>query len=1011
MKKILILTLLLLFSLIFGGNILSHVNEVKAFEENKSALDSTKKDNILSTSLEYIAGYNESNSYYGVYDAWQEINAVMPEEVVIIKSNEIIGGEAVLQGDSFGYQSDTVKAGPSDTISFNLEVTEEGLYEFYFDYYLLEGTLLRPTIAFEVNGEVQYNEMYNLDIPLRWKVEEDLVYDRFGDEITPNSFLESEWGSFALSDPNYFFVEPLKIYLPEGESEVTITVNEGFVLFGDITVGNLYEEASPYSEYQNSMPSATDDVETITLQAERYTYESKQNIRAKFVRNPSLTPYSYKNRVLNVLDQTSYRKSGDSVTYSFNVEETGYYNISLKYLQSENDGLSSARAIYIDGEIPFKEFENYSFDYTRSWKIETLHGDEDYKIYFEAGEHEITLTVYNSHVRDVYHQLISVLSDIDTIARDINKITGGLTDKHRDYKLDQYIPTLADDLVRLRDEVKAARAALIEIYDGSISAVSELDLAIKYFNQFIEDPDEIPPFNSRFNIGDGSIYGRINIILPTLIDSPLQLDAIYMHDENAELPNANSNIFVRGWEGIKAFFYSFFDPKYNDETTVDDETVVVWVRQSRLYIQVMQRMVDEGFSKDTGIKVQLSVMPDENKIILANAARNTPDAAMGLTVTRPFEFAIRDMIVDLSELDDFDEVASDFNPNSFIPYVYEGGVYSIPETMDVKLLFYRKDILEFLKTDPPQTWEEVVSLIPIMQKYNYYFYTPLGGDNAFKTFGETTPFIYQHHGDIYNETGNKVVINEEGAYDAFEFMTDLFSVYNVPITTSNFFQKFRDGQTPIGIGDGNMYIQLKYAAPELAGQWGVMPIPGIEYDKDETECPGPLTDGRCIERWDPTYGTSSVIFKDGNKQDKVWEYYKWWFSDEVQSDFTYQLQSLLGDEFLHMTANVDAFRTSAWPSDSKYEVIEQWQWIKTIGKVPGDYLVERELSNAWNKVVNDGINPRVAVDDAVVIINRELKRKLTEFGYYENGVLVKPYIVPTADNIHLWIKPRGDENE
>ena len=366
MKKILILTLLLLFSLIFGGNILSHVNEVKAFEENKSALDSTKKDNILSTSLEYIAGYNESNSYYGVYDAWQEINAVMPEEVVIIKSNEIIGGEAVLQGDSFGYQSDTVKAGPSDTISFNLEVTEEGLYEFYFDYYLLEGTLLRPTIAFEVNGEVQYNEMYNLDIPLRWKVEEDLVYDRFGDEITPNSFLESEWGSFALSDPNYFFVEPLKIYLPEGESEVTITVNEGFVLFGDITVGNLYEEASPYSEYQNSMPSATDDVETITLQAERYTYESKQNIRAKFVRNPSLTPYSYKNRVLNVLDQTSYRKSGDSVTYSFNVEETGYYNISLKYLQSENDGLSSARAIYIDGEIPFKEFENWSSNFTFS---------------------------------------------------------------------------------------------------------------------------------------------------------------------------------------------------------------------------------------------------------------------------------------------------------------------------------------------------------------------------------------------------------------------------------------------------------------------------------------------------------------------------------------------------------------------------------------------------------------------------------------------------------------------
>lgn len=1011
MKKIMILLLLLLFSLLFGGSILSHMNEVKAYDEKDTLIGSTKIDNVLSTSLEYIAGYNESNSYYGVYEAWQAINAVSPAEVVTVQPNEINGGEHVSSRNSLGYKSDTVKVTPEETMSFDVEVEEEGLYEFYFDYYLLDETLLRPSIAFEVNGEIQYNEMFNLEIPLRWKVEEDVVYDRFGDEITPNSFLESEWSSFALSDPNYFFVEPLKVYLPEGVSVIDVTVNEGFVLFGEITIGNLEEENISYSDYEKNMPAATDDVDTITLQAERYTYESKQNIRAKFVRNPSLTPYSYKNRVLNVVDQASYRKSGDSITYSFDVEETGYYNISLKYLQTENDGLSSSRAVYIDGEIPFKELENYRFDYTRSWDVETLHGDDDFKIYLEKGTHELKLTVFNSHVRDVYHQLISILSDIDEIARDINKITGGLTDKYRDFKLDQYIPTLADDLVRLRDEVKLVRAELIEIYDDSISAISELDLAIKYFEQFIEDPDEIPPFNTRFNVGDGSIYGRINVILPTLIDSPLQLDAIFMHDSDADLPTENANIFVRSWEGVKAFFYSFFDPKYNDETTVDDETVVVWVRQSRLYIQVMQRMIDEGFTEETGIKVQLSVMPDENKIILANAARTTPDAAMGLSVTRPFEFALRDMIVDLSELQGFDEVTDSFNPNSFIPYVYEGGVYSIPETMDVKLLFYRKDVLEFLNTEPPQTWEEVVSLIPIMQKYNYYFYTPLGGDNAFKSFGETTPFIYQHQGLLYNETGDKVIINEDGAYDAFEFMTDLFSVYNVPITTSNFFQKFRDGQTPIGIGDGNMYIQLKYAAPELAGQWGVLPIPGIEYDLDETECPGPLTDGKCIERWDPTYGTSSVIFNDSSKQDKVWEYYKWWFSDSIQSEFTYQLQSLLGDEFLHMTANINAFKTSAWPSDSKYQVLEQWEWVRTTGKVPGDYLVERELSNAWNKVVNDGTNPRVAIDDAVVIINRELKRKLTEFGYYKDGVMVKPYIVPNADNIDQWIKPRGDDDE
>ena len=208
-----------------------------------------------------------------------------------------------------------------------------------------------------------------------------------------------------------------------------------------------------------------------------------------------------------------------------------------------------------------------------------------------------------------------------------------------------------------------------------------------------------------------------------------------------------------------------------------------------------------------------------------------------------------------------------------------------------------------------------------------------------------------------------------------------------------------------------MFIQLKYAAPELAGQWAVMPIPGIEYEYEDGTCPGPLTDGRCIERWDPTYGTSSVIFKDSEKSDMVWEYYKWWFSSDVQSDFTYQLQSILGDEFLYMTANVEAFKTSAWPSDSKYQVLEQWEWIRTVGKVPGDYLAERELSNAWNTVVNDRTDARVPIDDAVAVVNRELRRKLTEFGYYEDGEMIKPYIIPTYKNIHLWMTEGGGEDE
>jgi ABC-type glycerol-3-phosphate transport system substrate-binding protein len=1006
-KKILIINLFV--SLIIGMSIF--VNSYNVSAEN-SDFDNVKLESLISENQSYIDAYDNSESYYGVYNAWMDISENMPTQVYTIVPTDYNGNNFVNATNSQGYNKTVLELHPNEIFSMDVTVENEGLYEIYFDYYLLPETKLRPSISIKINDQFQYNEMANIEVPIQWKVDENQIFDRFGDEMTPNSYLTSKWDHFALSDPNHFFLEPLKFYLKEGENNIEIQSNEGYFLFGDATIGNVYQKPMSYSDYQVNNQGKSDDVSPLVIQAERYQYESKQNIRAKFVRNPSVTPYSYKNRVLNVLDQTSYRKSGDAVTYEFDVEQSGLYELTFKYLQSENTELASYRTIYIDGKVPFSELNSYAFPYKRSWDFMTLHDENGtpYQFYLEAGTHTMTLAVVNSTIKDVYHELLDILDRIDVLSKEINRLTGGLTDRYRDYKLDVYIPTIVDDLKGIKNDLDQAKEQISIIYGSdSLAIINEFNLADRYLNQFIEDPDEIPPFKSRFNEGETSIYGIINTNLPFLIDSPLQLDEIVFHGSDYDLGSANVSIFTRSWGNLRAFFYSFFDPKYNVSQNVDDDTVEIWVRQSRLYIQIMQRMIDEEFTPQSGIKVQLSVMPDEQKIVLANAAKTTPDAAMGLSVTRPFEFALRGMLVDLRQLDGFYDVTSEFNPNSFIPFVYEDGVYSIPETMDVKLLFYRKDVLDFLGVEPPQTWDEVVSLIPLMQKYNYFFYTPLGGDNSFKTFGETTPFIYQHHGEIYNSTGDKAILNEDGAYDAFEFMTDLFSVYNVPITTSNFFQKFRDGLAPIGIGDGNTYIQLKYAAPELAGQWGVMPIPGVEYTYDDpSDCPGPLTDDRCIERWDPTYGVSSVIFKDSTKVDKTWEYFKWWFSSPVQSDFTYQLQSLLGDEFLHMTANIEAFKTSAWPSDSKYEILEQWQWIRTVGKVPGDYLVERELSNAWNRVVNDGVNARVAIDDSVLIMNRELKRKLEEFGYYQDGNLVKPFIIPTYKNINDWLTPGGD---
>jgi hypothetical protein len=66
-------------------------------------------------------------------------------------------------------------------------------------------------------------------------------------------------------------------------------------------------------------------------------------------------------------------------------------------------------------------------------------------------------------------------------------------------------------------------------------------------------------------------------------------------------------------------------------------------------------------------------------------------------------------------------------------------------------------------------------------------------------------------------------------------------------------------------------------------------------------------------------------------------------------------------------------------------------------------MVERELSNAWTNIVFQGINPRQAIDEAVRISNREIIYKMAEFGYTLQGQILKPYLVPTIDNIDRWL--------
>ena len=66
----------------------------------------------------------------------------------------------------------------------------------------------------------------------------------------------------------------------------------------------------------------------------------------------------------------------------------------------------------------------------------------------------------------------------------------------------------------------------------------------------------------------------------------------------------------------------------------------------------------------------------------------------------------------------------------------------------------------------------------------------------------------------------------------------------------------------------------------------------------------------------------------------------------------------------------------------------------------GGYMMERELSNAFNDVVVNGDTVRSRIDEVAKTVLRETERKLEEFGYIDSdGNVLKEYEVPSVEKV------------
>lgn len=921
-------------------------------------------------------------------DALPQLTAGDPSAEIEIPA-DAFGLPLALNETSRLYTGSSVLLRAGDNIQFDVTIPADGTYSISFDAAAESGM---PEGQLRINGEYPVSDLQRVIFPVFYRGTGTIFpKDRYGNDALIPQEQHIRWSRVDARDVNFGLPYPLQIDLAAGDHRFEFTLNQG-----ELYIGSIYLTAfTPYPSYTDYLAAQSADEASgflLSMEAELPTYKNDTAARPAYSASLTVTPYATYCQLMNTLGGESWKLSGSTVYYAFEVPEDGLYSISLRALQNTRNNFTVFRRFTINGEVPFEELNTVAFPHTFDWQDVHLGGETPYRIYLHQGVNVLGIEATAAPYQPAIDTIQEALLDINTLALEIKRLTGNQRDQYREWVISNYIPDVEERLNAIAQKLIDDKETLLTIDpSGASPEILTYQMAIDNLLFLAADPDKIPIHMGRFSEGTGSAAQLLGSLLPLLQNQALALDKVIIHSVDQMPQTPAVPVTTSMAEDFRRFLHSFRPDPYQVVGASDDE-LEVWVNRPRQYVNLLQLMADSTFTPQTGTRVKFSIMPDEAKLILANAADIQPDVALGVSTNNPYELAIRNALYDLRTFPDFDSFIDIYSPGALLGYIINDSVYALPETQDFWVTFYREDILNSLGIPVPQTWDEVIEVLPELQRYGMNYNTPLSAGTGQKNYLLTAPYLFNYGAPLYSEGGFATGLQSDEAVAAVRFMADSFTLYGMPLTTVNFYQELRYGNLPIGISNVETYIKLMTVAPEIGGLWSIDLYPATVHP-DGTQ-----------NRYATGSAQTSIIFRNTNMPEEAWEFMKWWLSTETQSDFQEQLMLNYGPEFLWFSANTEAFSRLNIPQEHRDVILEQWQWLQEPVRLPGSYMQERELSNIWNRIVFDGANPRAAIDRSVITINREITRKMEEFGYLEDGRRVREFKIPTIELVRSWME-------
>ncbi|MDR1663540.1 MAG: extracellular solute-binding protein [Clostridiales bacterium] len=891
-----------------------------------------------------------------------------------------------------------VLADENTELHYNAEIPAAGWYTLSIRYAAVVGgsqivrrVLLDGAVPFAECGDIQLRRYYQ-DAHKSYKTQQ-------GNQDFPPQVEVERWTEAALVSTDGYHTEPFAFYLTAGAHTLSIVSEDASVLMETLTL-TPYAALPTYAEYDGENRAkgyAEINGEPLKIQAEDATFKSAPSLYPINDRtSPKTEPYHPTYVTLNTIGGTTWRDPGTLAEWEVTVPREGLYAIALKTKQAVTRGAFSTRSLRVNGEVPFKEAQDLRFEYNTNFQLDYLSDSEGepYLFYLREGVNALSLEATLGVFSSLTERVGELLKRNNRIYQDVAVFTGATPDKYRDYNLYTLIPDLRQRLVYERDQVREIMAEINSIgksYAGSTAILNRFETTL---TRVIDNPDKL----TSYFVDLKSCISALGDWMVQVLQQPLQIDYLIVSPKDYKLPPASGNFFENAVHTLRAFLGSFTNDFDNERAVAgaDAKTIEVWVSTGRDQYTVLNRLISESFAREHHINVNLRLI-NADAIIPATITGIGPDVNIQLASGTPVNFGLRNGAADLTRFADFAQVAERFSPAAIDTFSFDGACYALPDQMSFNVMFYRTDILESLGLEAPATMDELLAMVPILSKntMEIYFSTAaqpnvqtstgttaasgqesLGatGSTSAKNFNSTfASILFQHGGQVYSDDGSVTLMNSPEGVQAFKFWTELYTKHTFVVTT-DFVTRFRLGEVPIGVIDFSTFNRLSVGAPEIRGDWRMVPVPGIARADGST-------------RKDVSLNVSGAMIVDQTARrhgvlDASWEFLKWWTSADTQYSYAVQMESILGLAGRYPVANLEAFQRIGWGKDNLAVLNEGLTWARAVPQVPGSYITGRAIDNAFVSVIteDENVNPADALYKACEEINTELDIKRKEFG-------------------------------